>query len=161
MNDNLKDGQSGLGEIFKGLGRLFNVIVDMAEKNINEKKTAGELFNTNNNGGLHGKYAFSMKLGLGEKDLEHMIQNPQVIEPQTDIFREDGHITVIVEMPGVKDEDFKYDVRPNSLYITGKDNMRTYIKNIDIPDLGIKSEKITVIENNGIYKMIIKYKKSE
>lgn len=157
MSDNSKDNQSGLGDIFKGLGRLVNVIVDMAEKNINEKKSTGDLFNTDNNDGLQGKYEFSMKLGLDEKDIGHIIQNPQVIEPQTDIFKEDGHTLIIVEMPGVKNEDFEYNLQGNLLCIIGKDNMKTYKKTIDISELNINSDEITTTENNGIYKIVIKH----
>lgn len=159
MNDNSKDNQSGIGDIFKGLGKLVNVIVDMAEKNINEKKDSGDLFNTDN--GLKGKYAFSMKLGMDEKDIGHIIQNPQVIEPQTDIFKEDELTVVIVEMPGVKDENFEYSIHGKALHIMGKDNIRTYEKTIDISELNVNLDEIEVNENNGIYKIVIKHGKSE
>jgi HSP20 family molecular chaperone IbpA len=160
MHDDSKENESGIGEIFKGLGKLLNVVVDMAEKNINEKKISGDFLNSNNRDGLKGKYNFSMKLGLKDKDIGHIMQNLQTEEPQTDLFKEDGKTVVVVEMPGVKKEDFDYTVQDNSLCIIGKDNMKTYKKSLDIDELNIDSDVITVIENNGLFKIVIKHNKS-
>jgi len=157
MNDDSKENQSGIGDVFKGLGRLVNTIIDMAENGINEKKGSGEFSGTGSNDGMHGKYGFSMKLGLGEKDIGHIVKNLQVTEPQTDIFKEDGHTAVVVELPGVRQEDFEYNIQGDHLHIIGRDDMRTYKKIIDLSGLNIDPNGITVIENNGIYKLDIKH----
>jgi HSP20 family protein len=160
MHDDSRENQSGIGDIFKGLGRLVNVVANMAEKNINEKKISGDFLNSNNQDGLQGKYNFSMKLGLNEKDIEHSLQTLQTEEPQTDFFKEDEKTIVVVEMPGVEMENFSYNIQGNSICIIGKDNMKTFKKSIYIDELNSASDVITVKENNGLFKIVIEHNKS-
>ncbi len=159
MNHDSRDGQSGIGDIFKGLGKLVNVIADMAEKNVNEKKSEGELFGVDNGNGLHGKYQFSMKLGMKDSDIGGIVSD-QPVEPQTEIFKEDGYTVIIAEMPEVHEESFEYNIEDGSLYLSGKGNMRNYRKSIDISGWDINPDSITVTENNGIYKIVLKHNQS-
>jgi HSP20 family protein len=43
-----------------------------------------------------------------------------VYSPATDIFEDDGSITVLSDMPGVKAQDLKIDLRENVLTLTGR-----------------------------------------
>ena len=43
-----------------------------------------------------------------------------VYSPATDIFEDDNSITVLADMPGVKAQDLKIDLRENVLTLTGR-----------------------------------------
>jgi HSP20 family molecular chaperone IbpA len=43
-----------------------------------------------------------------------------VYSPATDIFEDDNAITVLADMPGVKAQDLKIDLRENVLTLTGR-----------------------------------------
>lgn len=55
-----------------------------------------------------------------------------VYSPSVDIFENDGSITVLADMPGVKAEDLKIDLRESMLTLTGRVSLPESAKESDV-----------------------------
>ena len=121
---NIKKGNltGNVEGILRGLGDLVERLGELAEKG--EELKQNGVFDINT-GGKDAKavYGFSVKMGLGgnetkiepfgnvrrnEQTGETVVQ--EVSEPLVDVLDESDHVLVLVEMPGVGDEDVTLDL---------------------------------------------------
>lgn len=144
----------GIGDILKGLGDLLNVVNDMVDNDMTKKSFSGDMFKSNNSQGLQGKYSYSVKLGLQDKDRKQIAVQPEIIIPQADVFKENDQIMIILEMPAISMENLHYTIHEKTLLIEGIGNRVIYRKEINIGE-EITIEQITVTEKNGIFKIVI------
>ena len=135
------DVDFGLGGIFKGLGDLVEKLGDLAEKGKEIKKEGGFT-----HGDTRGVYGFSVRTagpGGGKTTVEPFGNikkdekgEPTVSterEPLTDLFEEDDHVLVVVELPGVDDAEIKTKLEGDVLEIVACGEDQQYRKEVLLP----------------------------
>jgi HSP20 family protein len=160
----------GFGGLFGGLFKGIEKLVDLAEK---AEKAGGEL---KREGGWRGGtkerparavYGFTIRTGLGKagpriqtfgniKKTKHGPAVTETREPLVDVFDEEGSITVIAELPGVKEEEIRLEAKEDILNLetTGE---RKFAKEIILPaKVDFASRKMNF--KNGILE--VKFKKT-
>ena len=73
-------------------------------------------------------------------------------QPLVDIFEEENHLIVLVELPGVDKEDVHIKVEENTLTISAINKTRNYIKKVWLP-ASIKKDTIKFTYRNGILQI--------
>lgn len=157
MADNREDnGLGGLGDILRGVGKLIGSAVDLADKDSFRKHVSGELYRNRSTGGLSSKYDFSVKLGLDSESIAGLNPAPVYCIPQTGVFTEESQMTVILELPGADKDTLSYRIEGCTLVVEAYGSDVSYRKEIDIADFHIPAVNITVSEDNGIFKLVLK-----
>ncbi|WP_315073119.1 Hsp20 family protein [uncultured Clostridium sp.] len=158
------DDNIGLGSIFRGLDKLINIVGDMIENEENEVDIKGALNDPEQSKKITANYGFNIKIGgenfKGLRDINtanKMKDNSnreKVIEPATDVFDEEERVLIVMELPGVSEEDIKIEIENNILKIEAEVNNNIYIKNVKL-SFTPTTENITSQLNNSIYSIII------
>jgi len=114
---------------------------------------------------MKGVFGFSIKTAVGGKPIVEPFGNikrtpkgPRVDEerePITDVFDEKEEVRVYAEMPGVRQEDIKLDLKEDILDISVQSGDRKYHKEILLP-AKVKAENLTSSYKNGILEIKIK-----
>lgn len=157
MGDNRDDSAlSGIGDIIKGFGKLIGSAIDIADKDSFKKNFSGELFKEKNDNALKGKYDFSVKLGLNKEDAIGLSSKREQFTPQAEVFNEKNQIVVILELPGADKDSLQFAVDENILVINAEGKDVSYQKEINLGDFIVCTDGISVTENNGIFKLILK-----
>jgi len=157
-------GKLGLGGLFKGIENLVDLAAKLKEAG-GEINKEGEIDLSNLKEGMKGVFGFSVKTAVGGKPVVESFGNvrktphgPTVEEerePLTDVFDEDEEIRVYAEMPGVKQEDIKLDLKEDILDISAQSGDRKYHKEILLPTK-VQAETMTSFYNNGILEIKVK-----
>jgi HSP20 family protein len=151
-------GKISFGGLFKGLGNLIDLADKLREEGIEKQ---GEIRGLPR--GARGVYGFSIRTLAGKPVIESFgniretNKGPiveEVREPMVDIFDEKDHILVIVELPGVAENEIKIEVVGDILNLTASDKDRKYAKEILLPGK-VKSESIKTAYNNGILEITL------
>lgn len=157
MSDNQDNSAlSGIGDIIKGFGKLIGSAIDIADKDSFKKNFSGELFKEKNSDALKGKYDFSVKLGLNKEDGTGLSSKRVQYTPQAEVFNERNQIVVILELPDVDKNSLQFAVDENILVINAEGKDVSYQKKINLGDFSVCMDGISVSENNGIFKLILK-----
>ena len=168
MRNQDDDKDNNIVPIFKGLGRLINIVADMIENDKNEIDIKGDINDPEESKKIVGKYGFNIKLGgekinkLGDINKLNTISDnsnkeravPKTIEPVTDIFEEDNKVIVVMELPGVDEENIELEIDENILKIRAEGNGSCYSKDIELK-FNPKMEFIKSKLNNLIYSIVI------
>ncbi|MDO8673302.1 MAG: archaeal heat shock protein Hsp20 [Dehalococcoidia bacterium] len=130
----------GLGDLFKGIGNLLEMVNDMAGEGKPETSRTGEVRGP---GGAKGVYGFSVKVGLGGKPVIEPFGNihsadggsqvSEVREPLVDVFDETDHVLIVVELPGVAESAIKIEVKDDILTLSAEGRDRKYAKELLLP----------------------------
>jgi len=152
----------GIGGILKGLGDLMEKLEEVSENGGTQSKT-GEILGEG--GVLKGIYGFSMKVGLGgEKPTVEPFGNlrkdaksghtvvQEVREPLVDVFEEEDHILVVVEMAGISAGDVTVDVNDDLLTIAAARGDKKYRKEVLLPE-SIPRDRMELSCNNGVLEI--------
>lgn len=151
----------GLGDLFRGIGDLIELLREMEE----EGKT--EVTKTQEIGGkeLKGVYGFSVKIGLGGLPTIETFGNikgtkegpvvEEVREPLTDVFDEGDTFRIIAELPGVEASDIKVDLKDDILTIAAERGDRKYHKEVLLPSRA-ETGPPTIFYRNGILEVHLK-----
>jgi len=75
----------------------------------------------------------------------------EVREPLTDIFEEQDHVKLYVELPGVEKNDIQLNVTEGRAEVKAKN----FYKVIDLPTRDIEFEKATANYKNGVLEVMI------
>jgi HSP20 family protein len=80
------------------------------------------------------KYGFSMHRLVGEEEEKKEVakEEKEIIEPLVDIFDETNYIRVIVELPGVSEEDIRVEVEKRKIILDATSKERKYRKTIEL-----------------------------
>lgn len=158
------DDNIGLGSIFRGLDKLINIVGDMLENEESEVDIKGALNDPEKSNKVTANYGVNIKIGgenfKGIKDINSFnkmkdsYNKEKIIEPATDVFDEEERVLIVMELPGVSEEDIKIEVESNILKIKAEVNNNIYIKNVKLSFVPI-TESITSQLNNSIYSIII------
>ncbi len=156
--------EAGLGGILKGLGSLVEKLGELAETG-RELSQTGEIRGPGSGKDIRGMYGFTVKVGLGgdgmkvepfgnirrdEESGRSVVQ--EVREPAVDIFEEQDHTLVVVELPGVGAENVRLDVKDDCLTITAEKGDKKYKKEVLLPG-SFPREKMQVSCANGVLEI--------
>ncbi len=151
---------SGIGGFLGGLAELVQKLNELSDKEISG---TGEIPDLGKK--LKGVYGFNVKVGIGDDKLkvepfgnikkdsksgQTVVQ--EVREPLVDIFEEEDHTLIVVEMPGVSSGDVKLDVKDDVLTISAQRGDKKYSKEILLPRVVVR-EKIIYSCNNGMLEI--------
>ena len=154
----------GLGGILKGLGSLVEKLSDLAETGRDLSQT-GEIHGPHSEKGLRGMYGFTVKVGIGgegmkvepfgnirrdEESGRSVVQ--EVREPAVDIFEEQDHTLVVVELPGIGADDVRLDVKDDLLTVTAEKADKKYKKEVLLPE-SFPREKMQISCANGVLEI--------
>jgi HSP20 family protein len=148
MSSKKKDIVTGNVEgILRGLGDLVQKLGDLAEKGEQMKRSGVFDIDTDTGKSAKAVYGFSMKMGLDgnqearvepfgnvhldEETGETTVQ--EVSEPLIDVIEENDHVLVLVEMPGVSEEDVHLDLNGDILVLHAERGSKKYHKEIVLP----------------------------
>jgi HSP20 family protein len=142
------DGTSEFGGFLGGLGTLIDKLNELAEKG----KSLQEMKEFGGEGGApKGVYGFTIRTNIGEggnreggvkvEPFGNVRRDNQtghatvheVTEPPVDIFEETGHVLVVVEMPGIGEEDIHLELRDDILAISAAKGSKKYRKEVLLP----------------------------
>jgi len=156
----------GLGGIFEGVTNLINSVSKIAEEGKGVVEKAGEIKGLGDK--AKGVYGFTIRtLAGGESKVEpfgNIKKTPKgpVVEeerePIVDVFDEEDHILVVVELPGIEEENIKVEIEDDILNISAEKGERKYRKEVLLPST-VESEPISSTDKNGVLE--IKLKKSK
>jgi HSP20 family protein len=149
-------GKISFGGLFKGLGNLIDLASKLSEEGVEKK---GEIRGLPK--GARGVYGFSVRTLAGKPVIEtfgnikETTKGPvveEVREPIVDVFDEEDRILVIVELPGVSEEEIKIEVAGDILSLTASD--RKYAKEILLPSK-VKPQPVKSSYKNGILEITL------
>ena len=154
----------GLGDLFRGIGDLIELLKEMEAEGKTEVTRTGELRGKGRLKDLKGVYGFSVKVGLGGEPTVETFGNikkgedgavvEEMREPLVDVFDEKEAIRVIAELPGVDADDIKVELEGDILTIIADGKDRKYTKEILLPAKG-KRESVRTSYRNGILEVTV------
>jgi HSP20 family protein len=157
-------GKLSLGGLFKGIEKLVDLAADLKDAG-GEIKKEGEIDLSHLKEGMKGVFGFSIKTAVGGKPIVEPFGNikktpkgPTVEEerePMTDVFDEKEEVRIYAEMPGVNEEDIKFDLKGDILDISAQSGERKYHKEVLLP-VQVKKEALSYTYKNGVLEVRIK-----
>lgn len=145
--------QSGLGieGVLRGLGDLVDKLGHLAETGEQLKRSGQFDLQSEQGKDVKAVYGFSVRVGAAgdgtataepkvepfgnvrrdEKTGVSVVQ--EVTEPMADVFDEGDHIKVVVELPGIGDDDVRLDLRDDILVVEAERGEKKYRKEILLP----------------------------
>lgn len=151
----------GFGGLFKGLGEFIDLLGNMVETSEAVSRTGEFRVKGVEEKDLKGVYGFSVRTGVGgvpkvERfgNIRSTEKGPVVAEarePMVDVFDEEGEVVVVVELPGVGDEEIEIDVQDDilSLKTLGE---RKYAKEVLLPET-VDAATLQQTHKNGILEL--------
>ncbi len=157
-------GKLSLGGLFKGIEKLVDLAADLKDAG-GEIKKEGEIDLSHLKEGMKGVFGFSIKTAVGGKPIVEPFGNikktpkgpivEEEREPMTDVFDEKEEVRVYAEMPGVNEEDIKFDLKGDILDISAQSGERKYHKEVLLP-VQVKKEGLSYTYKNGVLEVRIK-----
>jgi len=90
---------------------------------------------------------FSWWIAGRRKEKRRKDKRPE--SPRVDVFDEDTHVDVVVELPGIREEDVLVAVRGGTLAISGASASDTFREEVLLP-AGVDPDSLTVRLKNGV-----------
>ncbi|MCY6354431.1 Hsp20/alpha crystallin family protein [Clostridium sp. ZS2-4] len=168
MRHNDRD-DTGIDSIFKGLGKFINIVADMMENEEDELDISGNINDPSKKTNIVGKYGVNIRLGADkishgnrinnlDKIKDNLIEKKEQIEkkmePAVDIFDQNDKVIVVLEMPGIKEEDIQCKLDEKIIKVRALGNGVFYSKDIKLK-FNPSRDKIKTKLNNSIYSIII------
>jgi HSP20 family protein len=154
----------GIGGLFKGIEKLIDLAAELKDSG-GELKKEGEIDLGHLKEGMKGVFGFSIKTAVGGKPIVEPFGNikktpkgpivEEEREPMTDVFDEKEEVRVYAEMPGVNEEDIKFDLKGDILDISAQSGERKYHKEVLLP-VQVKKEGLSYTYKNGVLEVRIK-----
>ena len=155
----------GMGGLFKGLGGFMDLLSEMMEAGESSEVTRTGEFKVKGLGDkAQGIYGVTVRTGIGGIPRVERFGNvrateegpvvAEVREPLVDLFDEDQEIVIVVELPGVSEEELQVEVQEDilSLETTGQ---HKYAKEILLPQT-VDSASLQRTFRNGILELRLK-----
>ncbi len=154
----------GFGGLFQGLGNLVDALSELAEKGEQIQARTGEFKVESLGKEARGVYGFSIRTDIGGlPKVEHFgnihpsdegLVVGEVREPLVDIFDEGDEVVVVVELPGVSEEDIKIEIKDDILSLETVGDRR-YAKEILLPQ-AVQMATLQQAYKNGILELRVK-----
>jgi HSP20 family protein len=156
----------GFGGLLGKLGGFIEKLGELAESG-EELSRSGEIKGLDPSGKIRGVYGLSVKTGLGEHGRHELKVEPfgnirsrqtddnevkDIREPLLDIYEEEDHVLVLVEIPGISKKDVKLELNGNRLTLNAQRREKGYWKDITLPGK-FSPEKMHWECTNGILKI--------
>lgn len=77
---------------------------------------------------------------------------PKEVEPLADVFDEGEHLRVVAELPGVREDDIKVEVKGGELTISADAPGRRYLRKVPLP-AAVKSEPAKLAYKNHVLEI--------
>jgi HSP20 family molecular chaperone IbpA len=147
--------------LFDGINKFIDIVSDMVENDKEEVKVGG-VIRPNSHKKIVGKYDVNIrfldkKLG-GLSDIrtfsDHKKEGPSSIEPVTDVFEDKGRILIVMELPGVRQEDIGLEIEGNSIEFIASGSGIRYAKKVWLP-FAPREDSISSTFVNAIYTVEI------
>jgi HSP20 family protein len=148
----------GLGDLFKGMGNIMDLLGKMNQEGQNVMNRTGEF----QSGDAKGVYGVSVKMGIGGQPTVEQFGNikttergPEVSdvrEPLVDVFDETDHIMIVAELPGVAAADVTVEAKDDILTLTANHRDRKYAKEVLLPS-AIVPESMKKTFQNGVLEV--------
>lgn len=161
MTDKKSNVDFGVGGAFKGIAELLDAVGRLAEKG-EEFRREGEI-NIGNQ--AKGVYGVTIKTAVGGQpvvspfgNIKRTPKGPVVSEerePIVDIFDEKEEVRIVVEVPGVREESIKTEIKGDILTLEAKDADRKYYKEIVLPK-EVDPGTVKSTYRNGVLEIRIK-----
>ncbi|MFZ2447001.1 MAG: Hsp20/alpha crystallin family protein [Syntrophobacteraceae bacterium] len=156
----------GVEGIFRGLGELVEKLADLAEKGEHLSRSGEVQFgDKEKDKDLKGVFGFSVKMGLGGKDVKvepfgNVSKDKatgrsvvhEVREPLVDVFEEEDHVLIVAEMPGIEAEDVQVELRDDILAFSAQKGKKKYRKEVLLPR-SCQKDKVEVSCKHGIVEI--------
>lgn len=151
---------SGLGDLFKGMGNIFDVISKFAEKG-EEISKSGEITGLGEK--AKGIYGFTIRTMGGSPtvssfgNIKKTPKGPiveEVREPLVDVFDEKDRVLIIAELPGIEEEFIKLDLKEDILNISASSKDRKYAKEILLPK-PFAQDQLKFTYKSGILEIVL------
>ena len=149
-----------MGGLFKGLGDLVDSLGGVLEAGEEAKRT-GEFQVKGLGERGRGVYGFSIRTGVGGMphverfgNIRATEEGPEVAdvrEPMVDLFDEGEEIVVVIELPGVAEEEIQIEVHDDVLCLETAGE-RKYAKEILLPS-AVRGEGLRRTYRNGILEL--------
>lgn len=160
-------GKLSLAGIFDGIEKLAS-LAEKVEKAGGEIKKFGEIKGLGGKEGARGVYGFTIRTGIGKKGVrlepfgniratKEGAEVTKAREPIADVFDEQDHVLVIVELPGIDESTINLTIKEDVLILEAGSDERKYAKEILLP-AKIDSESKEMKFQNGVLEL--KFKKS-
>lgn len=157
-----KDNTIGLGDIFRGLGDLLELVQRMDLQGLSEVSKSGR-FGSTGPRGLKGAYGFSVRVGeLGESAIQSFgnlragsgkVEFNEAWEPILDVFDEGDRILVVAELPGIDENQLQLEITGEILQLRAS-GVRNYRKDIVLP-CSVSEKDIVSVFKNGIVEITL------
>ncbi|MFW9972752.1 MAG: Hsp20/alpha crystallin family protein, partial [Candidatus Odinarchaeota archaeon] len=123
----LGDSEVNLGDCSESLERDYKIPEYLTNLDLSKYPTFKKVFETESIGEIDAK-----KLSL---DFSEQERNLSILEPHTEINDYKDYTEIILELPGMSEEDIKIDVSDGGtkLIFNAENNHRRYMKNIYLP----------------------------
>lgn len=154
----------GFGGLFKGLGDFIDLLGEMVETGEEEVTRTGEFRVKGLGDKARGVYGFNVRMGIGGmpqvepfgniRTTEEGPEVAEVREPLVDVFDEEEEIVVVVELPGVGEEEIDIDVQDDILSLETRGE-RKYAKELLLPD-AVNAATLQQTYKNGILELRLK-----
>lgn len=164
LNIDFGVGKLSLGGLFRGIENIIDLAAKLKEAG-GQINREGEVDLSHLKEGMKGVFGFSVKTAVGGEPVIESFGNfkktpegpvvEQVREPLTDVFDEEKEIRIYAEMPGVRQQDIKLEIKEDILDISAQTGDRKYHKEILLP-AKVKAETMTSSYNNGILEIKVK-----
>jgi len=150
--------ETNIGSIFNGLGKLIDIISDMAEKGEDVKQFEGSIRQLDNRRNIKGRYNLKLNIGGIDKitdfaDREKKQSGAELITPKTEVYKEGKDLTIVIELHGIDEKDIVVEIEDDTFILFAKKGSQKYYKSIDLEEkYKICSSRL----NNGF--LIVKMK---
>lgn len=154
----------GIEGILMGLSSLLGTLGELAEKGEELKRSGGLKSPSGKDVSVH--YGVSVRTAEGGREVRvepfgNLKTDPaasespvrEVREPLTDVFEEDDHVLVIVEMPGIDPQHAKFDLAGDVLSIAAEHGSKRYRKELLLTSDSLKLKPEGVRCNNGVFEV--------
>ncbi len=154
----------GIEGVLSGLSTLLGTLGELAEKGDALKRSGA--FKTKDGKDVSFHYGVSVRTAAGGRQIKiepfgnmstgaDAKEAPvrEVREPLTDIFEEDDHVMVVVEMPGIDRDQASFTLAGDVLTIAAERGAKRYRKELLLPVDGLKLAPSDVRCNNGVFEI--------
>lgn len=155
----------GVGGLFKGISDVIGLVSKMSEEGQTVVERVGEIKGLEGLKGAKGVFGFSVRLGgLGEGvkvepfgNVRESAGGPvveEVREPLVDVFEEESEIKVVAELPGIREDQLRIEVKEDILSLAAEDGGRKYSKEILLPS-AVDPEAMKSSCTNGVLEITL------
>lgn len=163
----LGSGKGALSTIFQGIGNIIDLVANMEEEGKVEERREGEF--SSPSGRVKGVFGISVKTGLGLDEKltiepqSHVRKAPQrprggeERQPLIDVFDGQDHVLVIIELPGVDEEQIHTEVKGDILILSTTSGNYNFYREVILPK-DVDASTVTRKYTNGVLEIRISKK---